>query len=157
MFAVVWIPGVSSGWAAPQEREGLGPAAEEEGLREQDLTPEEQEAMQAWVASMEDASPMGDRIFPKLECMQEPYHCPKNTNCNFDGTSVSCIVTQCGDGKCGMCPKFLSQLIYKGWCAYGCMKVDKMVGGAFILKHHFKGNDGNTGTWCIDKDGKIYN
>jgi hypothetical protein len=110
--------------------------------------------MRAWVASMAEASPMGDG--PKFECVREPYGCLGAIDCKINGKADErCIVTNCGEGKCGMCPEFLSKLLIKGWCSYKCRDGDKTVGGAFILKTHF-GKDRDNGPWCIDKNGKIY-
>lgn len=111
------------------------------------------EEAEAWLASMDESSPMGDSVVPKFECMNKPYECPYHAQCSFGGVSTSCNVTQCGEGKCGMCPDAVSKLLIKGWCAYGCMRGTEMVGGAFILKTRF-GSD--NGPWCIGKDGKVF-
>jgi hypothetical protein len=101
LLGVMFIAGPASGLTARQAAEGIEPAGAAEGPAEQDLAAEEQEAMRAWVAAMEEGSPMGDTIKPNPECI-EKYDCPHQTKCAFsEGTGV-CIVTQCGDGKCGL-------------------------------------------------------
>jgi hypothetical protein len=147
MLGLMFIARPANGLPAPQDGESIERA---EGLHEQDLTPEEQEAMRAWVASME-ASPMGD-----ARCLIEPYLCPYEANCAFmDGTPL-CEINQCGEGACSICPGFLSKLLIKAWCSYECKSGGKVVGGAFIFRHRFLANGGNSATFCIDKNGKIY-
>ena len=72
MFGVLMIPGPASGRTAQEELESIGiePIAAEEGW-EQDLTSEDEAALRAWVAFMEndDASPMEEDYPVKRSCL----------------------------------------------------------------------------------------
>jgi hypothetical protein len=157
VLGAMFIAAPASGSTAQEEPEGIQSVGAEERGDEQALSAEEQEAMRAWVASMAEASPMGDTLVPKYECYEPPSSCPDGRKCFFPEGKAVCAVTQCGEGKCGLCPEFLSKLIFKGWCAYGCLSPEKkMLGGALVLKHQFKKDNGNTETYCVDRNGKVY-
>lgn len=122
--------------ARPPTDEGL--PGENSGL--------DDDAARASLASLDESIPLGDKIFPDFSCMKEPRNCKDKELCDFGApTKDVCIVTQCGEGKCGLCPGGFSKLVVDGWCAYGCMRGTQMVGGAFVLKTRF----GDNGPHCI--------
>ncbi len=157
---MIFIAGPANGSTAPPDAAGVEPASPEEGLPGQAVTPEEQEVLRAWVASLPDASPMDDKVFPKFECGNPPRNCPYNARCTFpgQGKEIVCVVVDCGEAPCRICPEAVSKLLVKGWCSYGCVGAEPgvKIGGAFILKTPFKKDDGNNGPYCVDKDGKVY-
>lgn len=69
-------------------------------------------------------------IIPDFTCMDPPHNCPANVKSEFLPGAV-CVVTSCGLGACPSCPSFIPNLAIKAWCAYGCMKGSKVVGGCF--------------------------
>jgi len=72
--------------------------------------------------------PLG--ITPDFTCMDPPHNCPANVKSEFVPGAV-CVVNACGLGACPTCPSFIPGLAIKAWCAYGCMKGSKVVGGCF--------------------------
>ncbi len=111
-LGVFFIAGPANGSTAPPDAERVEPASSEEGLQEQAVTPQEQEALRAWVASLPDASPMDDKVVPKYQCGDPPRNCPYNTKCIFpgQGKSTGCTVVDCGEAPCRICPKALSEM-----------------------------------------------
>lgn len=81
----------------------------------------------------------------KMACVESPYWCEQNTRCEFLGGG-SCVVTDCGLGECSICPTFFSRFRpIKAWCSYGCVKGNKVIGGAFILHTAVK----KLGPFCV--------
>lgn len=122
-----------------------------EALEYSNLDSEEQAA--AVLAWMENEMQMSlepalesQGIVPDYSCMDPPYKCPATTKCPwlaFGG--ASCNVTSCGTGSCPICPSIFPGLIVISWCAYGCMRGAKVVGGAFMIQSRF----GWLGPVCI--------
>lgn len=90
--------------------------------------------------------PASEGVVVKFECESDPYTCPRKVECGTGAETLRCYVSQCGTGKCPYCP-FGGNLVFKAWCAYGCMRNNQVVGGAFMLRTIF--NNFN-GPWCID-------
>jgi hypothetical protein len=81
-----------------------------------------------------DPSLISTGFYPDFTCIQEPYACPVYTKCPWLAPGgATCTVTSCGKGSCPICPAIFGNLLFQGWCAYGCMKGDKVVGGAFMM------------------------
>ncbi|WP_437900363.1 hypothetical protein [Sorangium sp. So ce124] len=75
-----------------------------------------------------------DGIYPDFACFNEPYGCPQTTECPLSsGEQAFCMVTHCGTGECPWCPWGLGNLLFKSWCAYGCLRHGSLVAGAYIL------------------------
>lgn len=75
-----------------------------------------------------------DGVYPDFACFNEPYGCPQTTECPLsNGEQAFCMVTHCGTGECPWCPWGLGNVLFKSWCAYGCLKNGSLVAGAFIL------------------------
>lgn len=104
---------------------------------------------QAWASTIDATALSINRgMYPKEECTEQPYLCKRRTWCPFGGEGgANCSVTQCGTGKCPWCP-FGGNLIFKAWCAYGCIRNSdgEIVGGAFILRTIFNNDNG---PFCI--------
>jgi hypothetical protein len=101
-----------------------------------------------WLSSVDLSTlPLSKGAVVDYVCLDEPYLCKPNTWCPFGEGAVGCGVTQCGTGKCPWCP-FGGNLIFKSWCAYGCVRNSdsQVVGGAFILRTIFNNYNG---PWCI--------
>ncbi|WP_437718194.1 hypothetical protein WMF45_18325 [Sorangium sp. So ce448] len=75
-----------------------------------------------------------DGVYPDFACFNEPYGCPQTTECPLsNGEQAFCMVTHCGTGECPWCPWGLGNILFKSWCAYGCLKNGNLVAGAYIL------------------------
>jgi hypothetical protein len=101
-----------------------------------------------WISSVDLSTlPLSKGALVDPVCLDEPYLCKANTWCPFGEGNVGCGVTQCGTGKCPWCP-FGGNLIFKAWCAYGCVRNSdsQVVGGAFILRTIFNNYNG---PWCV--------
>lgn len=157
LLGVMMVPGSASGGAAPPEPEGAANAALLKPLAGLATMPAEGAKEEAGLSSPRDeAAPMEGGIYPKYECTQPPYECPATKQCVFPSGSSVCHVTNCGEGKCPVCPDFISKPFIQGWCSYGCMRGTEMVGGAFILRTPFTKDLSKSSPFCIDKAGKIY-
>ena len=77
-------------------------------------------------------------IIPDFTCMDPPHNCPANVKCPDLAGGALCVVTSCGKGECPTCPKLFPGII-TAWCAYGCMKGSKVVGGAYGFWVRFLG------------------
>lgn len=120
------------------ESQVLDPAAIDEtaieSLTEQ-YAPGGWDAAHTWMATPEAATLAAtDGIYPDFACFDEPYACPQTTECPLNnGEQAFCMVTHCGDAQCPWCPWGLGNLVFKSWCAYGCLKHGSLVAGAYIL------------------------
>lgn len=101
----------------------------------------------AWMDTV-DPSLIPLQVLPSTACQEEPYKCPFKVPCSWGGEPAFCSVTQCGKGACPWCP-FFSNIIYQHWCVYGCMRLDKLIGGAVLLKTRFGMDGGWNGPHCM--------
>ena len=158
LVGVMTVPGSANGGAAPPEPEGAADAALLEPLAGQATMLAQAAEEEAGLLSLiDEASPMEGGIYPKYECMQEPYKCPDTRRCVFPSGSSICHVTNCGEGKCPTCPDVVSKIVIKGWCSYGCMRGTEVIGGALVFRPRIGNDDlSNATPFCIDKEGKVY-
>lgn len=78
-------------------------------------------------------------ILPDDRCVEKPFECPYRTKCQWLAFGGAwCTVTSCGTGSCPICPGMFPGVFVQSWCAYGCMKGTKMVGGAFMIQTRFR-------------------
>lgn len=85
-----------------------------------------------WLSSVDTSQLVGKSLTPNLDCWKEPHGCPHTTVCPF-GDLVTCNVTECGTGACPYCPFDLTNVLFKSWCVYGCIRNGLYLGGAFLL------------------------
>jgi hypothetical protein len=101
----------------------------------------------AWMETV-DPSLIPLQVLDNLTCQEEPWNCPWKVPCSWGSEPAFCFVSQCGKGPCPWCP-FLSNLVYKHWCVYGCVRSGKLIGGAVMLKTRFPLGDGWNGPHCM--------
>jgi hypothetical protein len=102
-----------------------GDPASLDALMAQEM-PMAEAAVNGWLATI-DPSTVPLAGF-KWECKYSPYDCPAWRTCENDpykSQNLTCWVTNCGVGKCGLCPNWFPDwaktLLYKSWCAYVCI------------------------------------
>ncbi len=83
-----------------------------------------------WISSLDPAT-LTHGIEPRFDCHQT-HGCPFRTECPF---AKSCIVTGCGNTRCGPCPEKLdlTKFASNGWCSYTCMVGSDIAGIALIF------------------------
>ncbi len=134
----------SMGDTAEAAEEGAEPAPLTDVVAESSLDEAEDidAAVLAWMENeMQmsiDLSEAPQGFIPDYTCIEPPLNCPANVKCPELG-NAHCIVTSCGKGECPTCPKLIPGAVITSWCAYGCMKGSKVVGGAYGFWARFLG------------------
>lgn len=115
-----------------------------------EYAPQGVQAAEDWAAAT-DLTELIKGVIISTTCQDSPWDCPFNVDCpNLNGgDGARCYISGCGKGECPYCPSWFSNLVFKHYCVYGCVRTNGeaiIVGGAFLIRTIFKNWNG---PWCI--------